>query len=147
MKLSTLITAGCALAGAASVAGAASAAAVFENYNYSYADYATLYVTNDSSTAYSDVQIDGTDLGSLAAGASTSAVYIGDPGETTSSYSTIVISGKSTTLYTPDFDFSETGAYIGEATGGVPEPAAWALMLVGFGAIGATLRGRKSAVA
>ena len=27
--------------------------------------------------------------------------------------------------------------------GGVPEPATWAMMLVGFGAIGATLRGSR----
>ena len=29
----------------------------------------------------------------------------------------------------------------------VPEPGAWALMIMGFGAMGATLRRRKSAVA
>lgn len=28
-------------------------------------------------------------------------------------------------------------------TGGVPEPASWALMIVGFGGIGATLRGKR----
>ena len=31
--------------------------------------------------------------------------------------------------------------------GGVPEPAAWAMMLMGFFGLGATLRGRKSALA
>ncbi len=30
---------------------------------------------------------------------------------------------------------------------GVPEPAAWALMLAGFGLVGATLRGRRAALA
>jgi hypothetical protein len=29
------------------------------------------------------------------------------------------------------------------ATGGVPEPAAWALMLVGFGGVGVALRGKR----
>ena len=44
-------------------------------------------------------------------------------------------------------------AYIGlddisiDGVGGVPEPAAWALMLAGFGMIGATLRRRRVAVA
>jgi hypothetical protein len=32
-------------------------------------------------------------------------------------------------------------------TGGVPEPASWALMLLGFGAAGAILRGRRSTAA
>ncbi|MEO5493569.1 MAG: PEPxxWA-CTERM sorting domain-containing protein, partial [Sphingomonas sp.] len=31
------------------------------------------------------------------------------------------------------------------ATGGVPEPATWAMMLVGFGAIGGALRSRRKA--
>jgi len=34
------------------------------------------------------------------------------------------------------------GLYVPQASG-VPEPASWALMLVGFGAIGAGLRGRR----
>jgi len=48
-----------------------------------------------------------------------------------------------------DVDYDVAGVKIGElATGGVPEPATWALMLMGFGAIGATLRApRKRAVA
>ena len=32
-------------------------------------------------------------------------------------------------------------------TGGVPEPASWALMILGFGAIGAATRGRRAAAA
>ena len=32
-------------------------------------------------------------------------------------------------------------------TGGVPEPAAWALMLVGFGGLGAALRHRRRRLA
>ncbi len=34
--------------------------------------------------------------------------------------------------------------HIGQAAPAVPEPAAWALMLSGFGAIGAALRGRRT---
>lgn len=33
------------------------------------------------------------------------------------------------------------------ATGAVPEPASWALLIVGFGAIGSALRNRRSALA
>lgn len=39
--------------------------------------------------------------------------------------------------YEADFTFSP-------ASGGAPEPSAWALMLLGFGLAGATLRGRKA---
>jgi hypothetical protein len=34
---------------------------------------------------------------------------------------------------------------IGAGAGGVPEPASWALMIMGFGAVGATLRRRRTA--
>ena len=35
----------------------------------------------------------------------------------------------------------------GDATGGVPEPATWSLMLMGFGGLGAAMRSRRKAVA
>ncbi|HZZ30512.1 MAG TPA: PEPxxWA-CTERM sorting domain-containing protein [Phenylobacterium sp.] len=39
-------------------------------------------------------------------------------------------------------------AFLGEATGGgVPEPSTWALMLLGFGSLGAALRNRRSVAA
>jgi len=37
-----------------------------------------------------------------------------------------------------------SNATVGEQTGAVPEPATWAMILIGFGAIGATLRKRKT---
>ena len=42
-----------------------------------------------------------------------------------------------------DVQFSGTGA----VTPGVPEPASWALMIAGFGLVGASMRRRRAAVA
>jgi hypothetical protein len=37
--------------------------------------------------------------------------------------------------------------FVGPPMGGIPEPATWALMLVGVGAVGAAVRGRRRALA
>lgn len=146
MKLSTIITAAAALAGATSIATSASAVAtVYESYNYSSGDYATIYVTNNDSAAYSDVMINGTDLGSLAAGATSAAVYIGDPCEGGACGVTVSVNGKASSFFTPDYDYPTTQS-IGTITA-VPEPAAWALMLVGFGGLGMAIRRRKALAA
>jgi hypothetical protein len=42
-------------------------------------------------------------------------------------------------------DIDAIGAISTRVTSGVPEPATWALMLVGFGAVGASLRSRRRA--
>ncbi|HXA40508.1 MAG TPA: PEPxxWA-CTERM sorting domain-containing protein [Phenylobacterium sp.] len=52
---------------------------------------------------------------------------------------TVVFNYQTTATFTPDV--------VTITTFGVPEPAAWALMLVGFGATGAALRRRRSATA
>ncbi len=44
------------------------------------------------------------------------------------------------------FDRTQTGGPP-PTTGGIPEPASWALMILGFGAVGATLRRRQGLVA
>lgn len=46
-----------------------------------------------------------------------------------------------------DFEFDFTITRLGDGGGGgaVPEPGAWALMILGFGAVGATLRRRRAA--
>lgn len=36
---------------------------------------------------------------------------------------------------------------VGGVAGGVPEPATWAMMILGFGAAGATIRRRRSLLA
>jgi hypothetical protein len=41
----------------------------------------------------------------------------------------------------PNFNASATGTFAGAAA--VPEPASWAMMLCGFGAMGAVMRGRR----
>lgn len=43
-------------------------------------------------------------------------------------------------------DYGTLGSYAGLASSAVPEPAGWALMLSGFGAIGLALRGRGPVV-
>ena len=42
---------------------------------------------------------------------------------------------------------SDSGVFLTGGSGAVPEPAAWALMLAGFGLVGAMARGRRAAVA
>ena len=47
----------------------------------------------------------------------------------------------------PNIEVTSVGGSISApAVGGVPEPASWALMLMGFGLIGSAVRGRKLAV-
>jgi hypothetical protein len=44
-------------------------------------------------------------------------------------------------------DVTVNGAAFTPGTGAVPEPAAWALMILGFGGVGAVLRRRRAAAA
>ena len=44
----------------------------------------------------------------------------------------------------PSIPISAGGSLTTNVVGGVPEPAMWAMMLVGFGGLGAVLRGRRA---
>ena len=48
-------------------------------------------------------------------------------------------------FYLDDVEVTDLGPVGG--TGGVPEPASWALMIMGFGAAGAMIRRRKAVAA
>jgi hypothetical protein len=151
MKLSTIVVAGVAVAGAVGLASSASAAQVFENYAYSYfSDAAWVYVTNSGSHTYTDVTINGTDLGPLAPGASTAPLGVGDPCEGGACTADVLIQVGGHTAHgsfgIPDFDGNVSGALIGTMAA-VPEPATWAMMLIGVAGLGAAFRSRRGATA
>ena len=97
--------------------------------------------------AYSGLGGTGTFLGSITSAGCCS----GSPGSATVS---LIASGiKSVQFYTGAGDPFPGSAYfdnlkVGSLSGGgVPEPASWAMMLLGFGGIGALIRNRRRAVA
>jgi hypothetical protein len=152
MKLTTVVIAAAALAGAAGAASSALAnATIFEEYQYTSeggidGDYFS--VTNNSAFTYTDVKIGGTDLGNLAAGASTSFVGVGEPTYGGgSALITILVNGHTAdAVFTEnlgDLDTNSSPVELGTLT--VPEPATWALMLTGFAGLGAALRMRRKA--
>lgn len=58
-----------------------------------------------------------------------------------------LLSGNITSAYMRVYDDSNYSEAIFTATAAVPEPATWALMIVGFGSIGATMRRRRPVAA
>lgn len=156
MKLSAFI-ATAALASAA-LGTAASAATVFEHYNGN-ADAAYLNITNDNAVSYTDVTVSGgyggqtVDFGALAAGAQTGDFYFGDcegygfcngtATVTVTVGSHVYSGGFADQIGDVEVDTSQLN--IGELS--VPEPAAWALMLVGFASLGGALRTSRRSLA
>jgi len=148
MKLSTAIIAGVALAGAALSVSGANAAVLLGQYNSnSSGDFGTVAVHNDGATAYSDVVINGTDFGALAAGQSTGYTNVGDNESGSNPVTFTVVNGATYTFSTTDAlsdcDYACTSSQTFLTSQAVPEPASWALMLVGVGALGLTMRSKR----
>ena len=161
MKLSaTIASAALAATLLVSATAASAAALITETYDGGY-DAAFLHVTNTGTSGFTSVHITGGDAGgnhtflNVAAGA-TVDFYLGDnendfPGSQGTAVVTVVkgshtYSGSFTdTIGDPDFD---VGPRTLGTLGTVPEPAAWGMMLTGFGLLGGTMRmSRRKAVA
>ena len=92
-------------------------------------------------------------LGPGSYGSNNNLLYVGQPSlldilgfSFTGAFGNRNIYGSGTSY----FDFAREGTVsfsISEVTRGVPEPATWAMMLIGFGAMGVALRRRRVAVA
>lgn len=148
MKLTTVAIAAAALAGAAGMTtNAAAHATVYSEYIGSEStpgEGVYFSVTNDGNIAFTDIVVGGTDYGSLAPGASTPFTFISDSSAINAPI-TITAGGNTTTtpftsLY-GDIDADTSPIAIGS----VPEPATWALLLAGFGGLGAAMRMKRKA--
>jgi PEP-CTERM motif len=149
LKLSTVLVAAVALVGVATTASAT--VTIFESYGYAVdgSDQAYVFGVN-SGGAVADFTLAGTDLGALGAGATSALVSLGDPGEggiTPFGPFNASIPGVSKTFndVLGDCDCFTTGAFVGTLSA-APEPASWALMLLGFGGLGIALRSSRKAV-
>jgi len=60
----------------------------------------------------------------------------------TGSFSASAVKNSDGTQNTPTYNVGSVGVPIGSASA-APEPASWALMLIGIGGVGATLRGKR----
>jgi hypothetical protein len=146
--IAAVITAG-AVAGSTTVA---SAAAILEDGHFtseSGTDNNGLQVQNDLRVPYIDVVINGVDLGPLLPGATSAEVNVGDPAE-----------GSGTQIDMSIWKFGATNPHNFQVTAldldangqfslgsvAVPEPATWAMMLIGLGGLGAVMR-RRAALA
>ena len=92
------------------------------------------------------------DVGALYTDGNDSVVFPGAPGNTTTisgvtyNQATFVPGGS---LADPTTSLGQSTGYFGPnvLAGSVPEPASWALMLIGLGGLGAALRSRRGQVA
>jgi len=79
----------------------------------------------------------------LSDGSSTSASYHGSAG---AGFLGFLGSGITSVTVSSDVDFAVGDFYTTAAAGGVPEPTTWAMMILGFGVVGASMRRKKARV-
>ena len=143
-----------ALAGAAMVPAAASAstATVFEGYGYSYGgfDGVAAWVVASGGNI-DDVKFNGFDFGAGANGNQSGFFYMGDNEGGPNNPVTVDIfvgSGHASGTFNDVIGDQDCGGCGSVSVGslsasGAPEPTTWALMLAGFGGMGAALRASR----
>ena len=102
----------------------------------------TAAVNGMTDTAFTSVMMNGATLTTNSSGAIDSQSLLNvpvNPGD-----NNLVVNGTSGGLYSYGGNISFAKNVINQ-TGGIPEPAGWALMIVGFGSAGAMLRRRRAA--
>ncbi|MFZ4690689.1 MAG: PEPxxWA-CTERM sorting domain-containing protein [Polymorphobacter sp.] len=132
--------------------GSASANTVYEQAlpskaidgNTGFANDNDLYHSGGPSGDYLDITFAAANLASLTI--FTRSDYANDRDE----YNVSVFNAAGTTLYSGYLDGRGTAASVSttfDATGAVPEPASWAMLIAGFGLTGAAARRRRRMVA
>jgi len=112
-------------------------------------DFANIFLGGNYPNGIGGVEVCLTNSGSCAGGGGGGATLL-DPA--TGSFS-LSFGSQLTSVTLNDFyvryqslsDLNGVTSASGKETGGVPEPATWAMLLIGFGAVGATLRTKKKA--